>query len=105
MVRWPFKVVKVLLSKGTAFLLFPLCPPPATTTAHAHVRLEPRARRLLPPSCGLFPVHSPPLDTLLVWPTLCRLSLSPEAVLARAAGNTSTPRNGSPAPRNRYSLR
>lgn len=38
-------------------------------------------------------MHYPPLNCLLVSPTPCRPSLSPEAVLARAARSTSTPRS------------
>lgn len=67
---------------------------------------------LQPPSPPATPPGSPPCSLLLhsslssSWDDdSVGLSLSPEAVLARAAGNTSTPRNGSPAPRNRYSLR
>lgn len=43
-------------------------------------------------SQGLLTVHSP-ADTLLVSPTPCRPSPSPEAMLARAARSTSTPRS------------
>lgn len=77
------------------------------------------------PDSGPAPVHGrrslglAPCPAQLWWPpgalptprhltclaTRCRLSLSAEAVLARATGNTSTPRSGSPAPRNRYTLR
>ncbi|XP_064448465.1 membrane-associated tyrosine- and threonine-specific cdc2-inhibitory kinase isoform X3 [Mirounga angustirostris] len=67
---------------------------------------------LQPPSPPATPPGSPPCSLLLdsslssSWDDdSIGLSLSPEAVLARAVGNTSTPRHGSPAPRNRYSLR
>lgn len=43
-------------------------------------------------SQGLLTVLSP-ADSLLVSPTLCRPSLSPEAMLARATRSTSTPRS------------
>ncbi|KAF0881271.1 PMYT1 kinase, partial [Crocuta crocuta] len=46
----------------------------------------------------------PTPDTFLVWPAPCRPPLSPEAVLARAIGNTSTPCSSSPAPRRRHTL-
>ncbi|XP_044088662.1 membrane-associated tyrosine- and threonine-specific cdc2-inhibitory kinase isoform X2 [Neovison vison] len=66
---------------------------------------------LQPPSPPATPPGSPPCSLLLhsslssSWDDdSVGLSLSPEAVLARAAGNTSTPRNGSPAPRNRDAL-
>lgn len=38
-------------------------------------------------------MYSPLLDTLLVSPTPYRPSLSPEAILARAARSTSTPQS------------
>lgn len=67
---------------------------------------------LQPPSPPATPPGSPPCSLLLdsslssSWDDdSIGLSLSAEAVLARATGNTSTPRSGSPAPRNRYTLR
>uniref|UniRef100_A0ABI7WZD9 non-specific serine/threonine protein kinase n=1 Tax=Felis catus TaxID=9685 RepID=A0ABI7WZD9_FELCA len=70
------------------------------------------ARWLQPQSPPATPPGSPPCSLLLDsslsgnWDDdSIGLSLSPEAVLARAVGNTSTPRSGSPAPRSRYTLR
>lgn len=86
MVRWTLNVVKVLLSKGTTHSLSP-------TMVPASVQREPAQGQGW--SCcsqGLLTVHSLP-DTLFVSPTLCRPSLSPEAILARAARSTSTPRS------------
>ncbi|CAD7678815.1 unnamed protein product [Nyctereutes procyonoides] len=67
---------------------------------------------LLPLSPPATPPGSPPCILLLdsslssSWDDdSMGLSLSAEAVLARATGNTSTPRSGSPAPQNRYTLR
>lgn len=67
---------------------------------------------LLPPSPPATPPGSPPCILLLdsslssSWDDdSMGLSLSAEVVLARATGNTSTPRSGSPARQNRYTLR
>ncbi|XP_047694638.1 membrane-associated tyrosine- and threonine-specific cdc2-inhibitory kinase isoform X7 [Prionailurus viverrinus] len=69
------------------------------------------ARWLQPQSPPATPPGSPPCSLLLDSSVSSNwdddsigLSLSPEAVLARAVGNTSTPRSGSPAPRSREAL-
>ncbi|KAF4015517.1 hypothetical protein G4228_007406 [Cervus hanglu yarkandensis] len=64
---------------------------------------------LQPPGPPATPPGSPPCSLLLdrslssTWgDDSIGPSLSPEAILARAAGSTSTPRSGSPAPRSRH---
>lgn len=67
---------------------------------------------LQPPGPPATPPGSPPCSLLLdrslsnTWDDdSIGPSLSPEAVLARAAGSTSTPCSGSPAPRSRHTPR